>query len=237
MPVKNIMSRAIMQNHREFVFDFDEEILQQLLRCPAASRPYRRALSLLETARPLLRPAFVMRRFSAGEPTPTGIRVGGLVFSGKVIAAQLKQAKYVYAYIATCGRHIGDLIQKTDNYLDRYLLDQLAYMAYLQAMNQLERYAKPVFGQKRLVRLCAGAVSDWKVGEVKKVFALLDGLYQPLGIEVWDSGLIYPLKSSAGFFYSADEDFESCAICPMSACGTRRAPFDALSLVGSRPGR
>jgi len=212
-------------------FVFDEKIMQGLLHCAGNSRPYLRCLALLEQARPLLAPAFAVRRFSAGDLTDEGIRIGGVSFCGKVLADKLKQAENIYAYFATCGRDIARLIQKTANYLDRYLLDQLAYMAYLQAMDQLAIQAESVFGVKRLTRLCAGSVVDWNVDEIKKIFILLDGLYQVLGAEVWDSGLIYPLKSTAGFFYDTDMAFESCTICPMLACETRRAPFDQTRWV------
>lgn len=216
--------REYLRKQIDFVFNEEEFI--KLSGCKAGTKAYNRSMELLKKAAPLLQPSFAIRRFSIGESTDVGVEVGGIGFLSKILANKLAQADEGYTYIATCGRMIGDLLDETKDYLDIYLLSQFAYLAYLQAMEELSVDAELVFGVERQIRLCPGTVIDWSIDEVKKIFALMDGMYQELEVEVKDSGLIYPLKSSCGIFYATQEEFESCSICSKANCCTRRMPFD-----------
>lgn len=196
------------------------------LHCGAEDEPYERALELLDTARAALRPAFAVRRFGIGEIKKDGVSIEGEFFSSRIVADRLKNESHAYAYIATCGRGISDAIDGTDDDLDKYILDQYAYCAYLQAMEKMSASIEEELGIKRHIRLCPGSIIDWSIGDVCKIFVLMDGLYQRIGTRVLDSGLIDPLKSTSGFFYPTEEEFESCAICPRANCENRKAPFD-----------
>ena len=110
--------------------------------------------------------------------------------------------------------------------LDKYLLGEVAYLAYVRAMQALSEDTERVLGIERYVQLCPGSVYDWSVSDVKDIFALMDGLYQKLNVRVLDSGMIEPIKSVSGIFYATEEEFASCAICPRANCDNRVMEYD-----------
>lgn len=217
--------RELFCNEIEFVYD--EKALLERLHCEdTEAEPFVRALELLEEARPYLKPAFAVKEFTIEQHQPEGITVNGCFFNSKIVAKKLQNEKTVFAYIATSGRRICEFIKKYDDILDEYLLDQIAYLSYLQAMEKMSLEIENLFGIEKHIRLCPGSVIDWSVGDVKKIFVLMDGLYQDLDVSVLPSGLIEPLKSTSGLFYATDEEFASCEICPRAVCETRTAPFN-----------
>jgi len=217
--------RELLNNKIEFICDL--EALCMRLHCEdMESELFIRAMELLEEARPLLKPAFAIKELSLGLASENGIAIDDQFFNSKIVANKLKNEKNAFSYIATCGREISKYIENTEDALDQYILDQIAYLAYLQAMNQMTQESESKLGIKRQIRLCPGSIIDWSVADVKKIFALMDGLYQNLDVSVLSSGLIDPLKSTSGVFYASDEEFESCAICPRANCETRQMEFN-----------
>ena len=217
--------RELFCNEIEFICDLNA-LLERLHCEDVESELFIRAIELLEEARPLLKPAFAVRELPVGLANEKGITVGNRFFNSKIVAHKLKNETSAFSYIATCGCKISTFIENTEDALDQYILDQIAYLAYLQAMNQMTLEAENQLGIKRQIRLCPGSIIDWSVGEVKKIFDLMEGLYQHLDVNILSSGLINPLKSTSGLFYASDEEFESCAVCPRAICETRQMTFN-----------
>ena len=222
------MATCLDSINRDVPFMLDEEWLLERLHCSRAHLLFQRSIELYGQYVDAFAPACLLRVHEIGNRTSGSVEVGGCIFTSKVAAHQLQDVKQVFVYLATCGRSIGDLINLTADQLDRYLLDNLAYAAYLQAMQAVSHELQHRFGLKKYRILCPGSVPDWSVGQVKLLFRLLDGLYQQLDLRVLDSGMIDPIKSTAGLIYGTEDSFESCAICSRRICEGRRVPFDPL---------
>lgn len=207
-------------------YKFIEAELLGRLHCEKSDDIYLRALELIKDAIPLLHPAFVIKEFGIDEIKKDGIIINGLFFHSKIVAKKLKDEKSVYVYIATSGRSISEYIDLFDDVLDKYILDQISYLAYLQAMNMMSEKIETEFKIDRHIRLCPGSIIDWSIADVKNIFKLMEGLYQKIDVNVLESGLINPLKSTSGIFYPTYEEFESCAICPRANCENRKMDFD-----------
>lgn len=207
-------------------YEFNRNDMLKRLHCTENDEPYERAKALADDAKAALRPAFAIKEFTVDEVRKDGVVIGGRPFHSRIVAEKLKNEKNVYVYIATCGRKINELIDAADDALDKYILDQFAYLAYLQAMEQMSVTVEEQFGIARHIRLCPGSIIDWSIGEVCEIFTLMEGLYQRLDVNVLESGLINPLKSTSGMFYPTEEEFESCAICPRANCENRKMPFN-----------
>lgn len=207
-------------------YEFVEEDLLERLHCGENDEIYLRARELLDKAIPLLHPAFVVKEFPVDEIRKDGVVVNGVFFNSRITAKKLNGEKTVFVYIATCGRKINEYIDSLTDVLDKYILDQVAYLAYLQAMEIMSLKVESTFKIERHIRLCPGSIIDWSIADVKKIFVLMEGLYQKIDVNVLESGLINPLKSTSGLFYETLEEFESCAICPRANCENRRMDFD-----------
>ena len=210
--------------------DIEHEIskaeLLARLHCNDDDEPYERALELMKEAEPLLRPSYVIKEFAIDEIKHDGVVIEGNFFQSKIVANKLKDQRNVFVYLATCGRQISSLIDSTEDTLDKYILDQIAYITYLHAMREMSARIESDLGILRYIMLCPGSVIDWSIIDVKKIFNLMDGMYQEIDVEILSSGLIDPLKSISGIFYSTDEEFDSCEICMRANCPSRKAEFD-----------
>ena len=218
--------RSIVWTGAEFKFD-EKLFLNKLLHCQKDDEIYERALELVEEAKPYLKPAFAIKEVEIQEVKHEGIVIDGCFFNSKIIANRLKAQKNIFVFISTCGREINERLDSTDDALDKFLLDQIAYAAYLQAMNELYAQSADALNIGHQILLCPGSVIDWSIADVKKIFVLMEGLYQKIDVNVMESGLINPLKSGSGFFYDSNEEFESCAICPRPNCPSRIKEFDS----------
>ncbi len=207
-------------------FELNRAALLSLLHCTEDAELFQRALSLYQETRALFRPLYLAREFSVQRRLPQGAMIGGRLFSSRILSAKLQDSQRVLVYIASCGCAISQKCREATDPLDHYLLDQLAYLAYLRAMEEMAREMEPLFGIKKYRLLCPGSIIDWSVADVRLFFSLMDGLYQRAGLRCLDSGLIDPLKSTSGIVYETEEDFESCALCPRARCESRRLPFD-----------
>lgn len=206
--------------------DIDAEQLAERLHIGANRALRARCRELLAATRELIRPAYAARRLPVGETTQSGIMVARQELRSRIVAHQLQGRDTVWAYIATAGRAIADYVQKTPAPLDQYILDQIACLACLQAADGMAADIAPLLDGGHQIRLCPGSVPDWDVAELSKLFLLLDGDYQRLGVRLLASGLIDPLKSMCGLLLPAAEDFASCEICDRARCSERSAPFD-----------
>lgn len=80
--------------------------------------------------------------------------------------------------------------------------------------------------------MAPGSLETWPISEQVPLFTLLGKGAVEAGVEVSESFLLYPIKSVSGFYFSAAQHFENCAMCPRIDCPNRRAPFDeALSML------
>lgn len=185
-----------------------------------------RALELLEEVKEDIHPCYIAREIEITDRQPDQFMIRDMVFHSKITSLKINTRKKVFVFIASCGREISDRVDRETDLLDKSLLDIIAYMAYLHASFEMNIALENEFKMQRHLRLCPGSIIDWSVGDNRYFFPLLDGLWQQLNLEVLSSGLIVPLKSSAGILYETDDEFESCAICPRPACPSRLLPFE-----------
>lgn len=211
---------------KDVAFYATDEMLCEKLQITTDSGMYDRALELKEQVEDMIKPAYVMKEVPVGEKTKDGVELGGHFFKSKIVANKITDQSSAIIFIATCGKAIANLAEAAEDPMDNYILDQLAYIGYRNATDDMLNTLSQTCGMGRFIRLSPGSIIDWSVFEVKKFFQITDGLYQQLGLRVLDSGLIDPLKSGSGVIVESEEEFESCDLCMRPDCPSRRSPFD-----------
>lgn len=201
------------------------ELLAKRLHAEPDTFTYLRASELIEEAMPVLKPAYLIKRFPVEEKTPRGIIIAGQKFRSRIMAEKLQGHPYAWIYITTSGREIADYTAKVDDLFDNYLLDEIAFFGTLYAQEVMLHEINDAFGICNYIKLSPGTVPDWSVEDVKKFFKLLDGEYQKLNVKVLDSGLIDPLKSTSGIVFPTEDNFKECNICNQANCPNREAAF------------
>ena len=178
-----------------------------------------RLQGLLEEAEALLRPGFLLKELPSAE-VDEGILAGDRILASQMLKAQLGGCCKVYAYVATAGD--GELRRSfADDKLACYLLDQLAYLAYLQAVAAMESAAKNVFGIESVMRFCPGTVADWPTEALADIFALLSGDEARLGVSLTENSLILPLQTTAGLLADISGGATCCELCGLKHCRER----------------
>ncbi len=184
--------------------------------------------ALAAAAEKLGRPRALVLECRAERTQEQELRVSEVTFRGRVFAACCGKLDRVFVYCATCGPETRPLEEGLD-VLQRYWLDQLRLEQLKAARHAIAVFLHQERGIERIAAIGPGAGAEglWPLPELEKVFSLLgDTRYlAPLGVELTESMLMLPEKTTAGLFYAATEDFHSCQLCRREQCPSRKAAF------------
>ena len=71
-----------------------------------------------------------------------------------------------------------------------------------------------------------GSFEDWPLAAQHELFALLGDDVAKTGIELTESGIMYPVKSISGFRFKAEQADHDCRLCLKRDCLERSGDFD-----------
>jgi len=176
------------------------------------------------------RPAFIDQRTAGAEKERNGsmhICIEQTAFYGKVLSV-LDGIHRVFPYIATCGTEMenAEEMTKFDSMLAPHWLDELKMQALGSIRRTLFDTIRKQYGLDALssVNPGSGNTDIWPVEELQKLFPLLEN-GALTGVQLTESSLMQPNKSIAGFAFSPEIPFESCACCERRNCPDRRVPY------------
>ncbi len=195
---------------------------------------------LLEVARPLVRPKAIYDVAYVDQKTEDSIEIGGIRFTSRVLAVNLKNVDRVFPYVVTCGRELEEVDLSASDGIRWYYLDQIKETAVVLARQYLEDHVKRRYALGQLSRMApgAGSAADWPISQQEGLFSLLGGTARVealIGVTLTDHFIMMPIKSVSGIFFSTEVKFESCQICPREHCRGRRAPYDPRVAKKYRP--
>lgn len=185
--------------------------------------------SLVERVNAIGRPRAVYRDCTVDAVTADTVTVAGVTLKSRVLAAQLGGRRRLFACCATCGRETAELEESLDP-LEQFWLEELRMELLRHASAALRREIMSRFGIPRLAGMAPGSgdAGVWPLQEQTKLF---DGIFggripELIGVELTDSLLMVPCKSTSGVLFAAEHDFATCRLCRRENCPGRRAPFD-----------
>lgn len=212
-------------------FEFNMDQLLKLLNVNESSPVAKRALKVAKGAEGKVKPKYILKEVKLGEIGNDFVEINSQKFYSKVIAKHLKKVETAFAFIATGGVEIAEYLHSVTNTLDNYILDQIAYMGFLAAIENKQNYLLNNYNIEKFTSLAPGSIPDWELKEVKKIFKLIGNDYEKIGVSVIDSGIINPIKSVSGILFNTDNPFYSCMICQMVNCPNRKAEFDKAKQI------
>lgn len=185
---------------------------------------------LARTVEKLGRPRALVLECRTERPQPQELRIGEVTFRGKVFAACCGNLDRVFLFCATCGPETRPLEAGLDVF-QRYWLDQLRLEQLKAALQCIAGYLKNDQEIERFSSLGpgSGAAELWPLTELDKLFSLLGEkrYLAPLGVELTDSMLMLPEKTTAGLYYATSTDFHSCQLCQRENCPNRKEALNA----------
>lgn len=183
--------------------------------------------ALLEDLAPLAAPQAV---FLPSKVETTGdassLMIGGVLFRGSLLHAQLKDATEVWPYIATCGREIYDRVERMEDPFERYWGEAILEDALRAAYRGFEEYFHHSVYPGRTAVMSPGSLREWPIEQQVPLFQLLGEASAQCGVTLTDSLLMLPNKSVSGIRFPSEHGYVSCRYCPREACPNRKAEYE-----------
>jgi len=205
-------------------FDIDTDSMRKSLRVKQGSLDERSFKDMADQARSLGRPCAVYRESFVEERNDAGATIDGVSFRSRLLGRNLKDVMRVFPYCATCGRELDEWASDISGLRLRLWADGIMMAALGCAIAALNEDIERRFRPGRLSYMNPGSLDDWPLSEQRGLFTLVDGSI--IGVQLTDTFLMRPLKTTTGIMFPSEEDFQSCRYCSRDQCPGRRAPYD-----------
>jgi len=150
----------------------------------------------------------------------------GLRFESRVLKVNLDKLHRFFAFVVTSGREVDAWANGKTDLLEHFWADVINQAVVISARSFLDRHLQECYGLAKTARMSPGSLPDWPIEEQRGLFELLGDTQKAIGVELTESLLMVPVKSVSGIFFSNEEGFASCQLCPREDCPGRKAPYD-----------
>lgn len=181
---------------------------------------------LIEKAQSVVSPRAGFRVGFIDEKRDDGVVIEGVVFTSRVLRRNLDPVGRVFPFILTLGKAADELIDRSGDLLEKYLLDQIMNLILREARKRLEREICSSCALQKISSMTPGSLPDWPIEQQQPLFRLLSGVEDALGVRLTETFLILPRKSVSGVYFPSETTFLSCQLCPRERCDSRKAAFD-----------
>lgn len=182
---------------------------------------------LFNEARELARPKALYRVAYVDSVDGPHVTIDGVRFVSDVLARNLEGVHRVFAYVCTCGVEVDDWSHAEKDSIVSLWLDIIKERFLYDAVAYLRDHIKRKYGIETVssVNPGSGNVDDWPITQQKQLFSLIGGIEEDTGVELTESCLMLPTKSTSGLFYGSDAEFVHCSLCERVNCPNRRAEY------------
>lgn len=191
----------------------------------------RRVLSMLEEALSVARPKAVYGVAPIEEKGDDYIVAGGVRIPSLLVRRNVEKVGRIFPFVATCGREVEEWSQGFTDFLEQYWADAIKMLLLSQIRTKLTDTVKQTYvPDANLSAMSPGSLKEWPLPQQAVLFNLIGSVTEDTGVTLTDSFLMLPSKSSSGFFFSNDGNYENCQLCPILDCPGRRAPYQPDSV-------
>jgi hypothetical protein len=198
----------------------DEEVELQRLVAEAAA-----------IARPRVHYTIAAIEQKSDHGTEDRVIIAGVTLTSRVLRVNLDQARRVFVYVATCGTELDDWAASKTDMVERYWADTINGLALQTARHAFDVHLTGTYRPGNTSDMHPGSLADWPLSEQRTLFAILGNPAETIGVQLTDNCLMLPTKSVSGLRFPTEERFESCQLCPIENCPSRRAPYSVELLT------
>jgi hypothetical protein len=181
---------------------------------------------LIREAEAIARPRAIYRMAFIESRGDQHVVAEELRFESRVLKVNLDNLHRFFAFVVTSGRELDAWVNAKTDLLERFWADAINQAVVISARSFLDRHLQERFGLAKTARMSPGSLPDWPLEEQRVLFKLLGDTRKTIGVELTESLLMVPFKSVSGIFFSNEEGFASCQLCPREDCPGRKAPYD-----------
>ena len=183
-------------------------------------------LPMIERSREIARPKAAYARLAVQSVDEDGAVVGGIRLHSKVLAANLKDQPFTVGYVCTCGTELDALAKNNPDPMDAYFQYALNEFVLRLAIGALKETVEEEFSLRPAYAMNPGSLVDWPLSGQTALFGAIGDVTEGIGVELTDTFLMVPIKSVSGLYFTAEEEYVNCMLCPRETCDGRRAPYD-----------
>jgi hypothetical protein len=226
------MSENIILDHIPFLVSLSELSLRLHIRKGSAQEADLQ--NLLRQAEVIARPKAMFRIAFIEETRLDQVIIDGVVFTSRVLRTNLSQHHRSFPFIATCGRELDAWAHSYSDILMRFYADTIQESALRGAINHLKAHILSLYlpeistqpGGLQLSEMNPGSLEDWPIDEQKVLFTLLGNVDGTIGVSLTKSMLMKPIKSVSGIYFTSQESYANCQLCPRGSCTNRTMAYD-----------
>ena len=184
--------------------------------------------SLIELAQEIGRPMAAYAICFITKRDGDRVQVNDACFTSRTLALNLESAERVFPLVATCGHELDQGFPDKGDMLKEFWWDLIKTSLLGAANRYLNDYLHRKFrlGKTATMRPGSGDASVWPIEQQKVLFSLLGNVDRELGVQLTDSFLMIPNKTTSGIMFPTERDFRSCEVCHRENCPSRHAPFN-----------
>ncbi len=210
----------------EIPFDPDIDALAEQLHVPSDSARRVELRSMVSEAQALAKPKALYRAVSMEAQGDDYVVLDGTKLTSRVISVNLRDVRRVFAFVATCGIELEDWTRSQGSLLHRFQAEVIAGMALTAARQELRQHLKSRFDPGPLSEMNPGSLPDWPLPQQRPLFDLLGDPEAAIGVQLLDTYLMKPGKTTSGVLFPAEVEFYNCQLCTREDCSGRRAPYN-----------
>ena len=221
------MSEKSMEVLDQIPFELDTAALLAQVHVAAGTEDADDIHALVETVQPVIKPKAIYKVSYVEVRDDQSVNLDGVMFSSRVLSANLRDVPRVFAHIATCGSEL-DEVKIPPGDLQRYWLDTIKAMALGASSGYLGNYLREKYVLETSVSMSPGAGDQdiWPIEQQRQLFSLFGNVEELIGVTLTDSFLMIPNKSVSGIRFATEINFRSCQVCQRENCPSRAALFD-----------
>jgi len=207
-------------------FKVDTDLLFERIHMDKDDEYAEQVMRLVEEANRIARPKVLYMESAVNEKGDDYVIVDGVRFDSRILRVNLDSVYRVFPYICTCGIEIEQWAESLEDVLERFWADEIMKMALNEACKAFEAHLEDTFHPGPTSSMNPGSLEDWPIRQQKQLFSLLGDPKGYIGVELTESYLMVPMKSTSGIRFSTETSYENCQLCSRENCPGRRAPYD-----------
>lgn len=181
---------------------------------------------MLDTIKSIAKPKTIFAEAYITDKFEEGVKIDNKIIECKLMRKNLEDSNRVFPYIATCGRELYNWAKTIDDFFVAYWADCIMQAYLMGAMTELKKVIKNQYGVTKLSSMNPGSLPGWPIDRQRELFELLENKNEDIGVELTDSFLMIPNKSSSGILFKSKTGYSNCKLCERLNCPTRRDAFN-----------
>ena len=206
-------------------FKLDRNLLFKKLHIDPSSEDGTQLATMIKHAEQIGRPKVLYTLSSINSLNEEHVTVDNIMLSSRVMQVNFADINRVFPYVVTCGRELHEWAANIEDMLEEYWSDIIMEQALVAAMKYFHNHMQEGYRLGKFKAMNPGSLEDWPISQQRELFQILGNVKEAIGVELTDSYLMLPMKSTSGILFQTESSYENCQLCPRVDCPNRRAKY------------